>query len=66
MGKKATTSAKPKAPTAPKAPKNATVAHVDDAGGRIRTYSKEEHGDAFLDNANEFASKVAGREVVTE
>lgn len=60
------------APAAPKPPKvtgakNPTVAHVDDKNGdRIRTYSKEVHGDAFLDNAKEFAGKEEGRAVVTE
>lgn len=49
-----------------KLPKGHDVAHVDDEGGRIRTYSKEVHGDDFFENANEFASKVAGRVVVTE
>lgn len=60
------------APAAPKPPKvsgvkNPTVAHVDDANGeRIRTYTQEVHGDAFLDLAKEFAGKVEGRSVVAE
>lgn len=37
--------------------------HAPD-GSVIRTYSKERHGDGFLDHANEFASKVVGRKVV--
>lgn len=46
-------------------PKNATVVHVDHEEGR-RTYSKEEHGDNFLDLAAEFAGKVEGRSVVAD
>ena len=46
--------------------KNATVAHVEDANGRIRTYSKEVHGADFAVLAAEFAGKAEGRTVVAE
>ena len=56
-------------PVAPKVTgvKNPTVAHVNDRNGeKLRTYSKSEHGDAFLEHATEFAGKEEGRGVVTE
>lgn len=57
------------APVKPKVTgvKNPTVAHVNDKNGdKLRTYSKSEHGDAFLEHATEFAGKEEGRAVVTE
>ncbi len=47
-------------------PKNPTVAHVHGADGHIRTYSKEIHGEVFLDKAKEFAGQEADRKIVTE
>lgn len=49
-----------------KVPKDATLAHVDGGDGRIRTYSKAQHGAVFADYATEFASKEEGRSVVFE
>lgn len=47
-------------------PKSASVVHVHDANGLIRSYSKAEHGADFLDLAAEFAGKVGGRSVVAD
>lgn len=49
-----------------KAGKGDTVANVVRDDVVIRTYTKEKHGDEFVTLANEFASKVQGRKVVTE
>lgn len=47
--------------------KDHTLAHVHSANGEhIRTYSLADHGKAFCDLANQFASKEEGRVVTTE
>ena len=43
-----------------------TIAHVSRNGEVIRTYTKEEHGDDFLEHAQSFASKEEGRTIETE
>lgn len=62
--------AAPKTPAKPKAASNKAVkgstAIVTMNGEYVRTYSKDIHGDKFIDYAAEFCSKVEGREFTVE